>query len=247
MYNTTCIHSSQLYTAFGATSCRLARERSRTQYCSYAHQSVSANSIRLRLSNLVVQMSFSWLWGVVQKLAQFPAACLCPRWLSIHFCTKVQKHFRVCPRSGDLQKNASIPEGVKWSEVKWGEVRWGEGKWGEVKWSEVRWGEVKWSEGKLSEVKWSETCMPVGSPWRAEVNIKRQATLCTLQCPSDRLLHAWAQKVTKCGIHCWYLLNFWIIVSHVFRGRPVPWCPLHGPGQDAGQPTSRRWIRRIKC
>ena len=32
------------------------------------------------------------------------------------------------------------------------------------------------------------------------MKIKRQATLCTLQCPSDRLLHAWAQKVRKCGI-----------------------------------------------
>ena len=31
-------------------------------------------------------------------------------------------------------------------------------------------------------------------------NKKDKTTLCTLQCPSDRLLHVWAQKVTKCGI-----------------------------------------------
>ena len=50
------------------------------------------------------------------------------------------------------------------------------------------------------------------------------------------------QKVTKCGMrfdhrfasratsnqlpNCWYLQNFWIIVSQVLRGRPVLWCPL---------------------
>ena len=32
------------------------------------------------------------------------------------------------------------------------------------------------------------------------MKIKNRATLCTLQCPSDRFLHAGALKVTKCGI-----------------------------------------------
>ena len=31
------------------------------------------------------------------------------------------------------------------------------------------------------------------------MKIKNKTTLCTLQCPLDRFLHAWAQKVTKCG------------------------------------------------
>ena len=89
-------------------------------------------------------------------------------------------------------------------------------------------------------------------------NKKNKATLCTLQCPSDRLLHVWTQKVTKCGIKfdhrfpsratsnqmpkCWYLPNFWIILSQVFRGRPVPWCPLQVQvGMRASQRSGGRF------
>ena len=50
---------------------------------------------------------------------------------------------------------------------------------------------------KYSEVK--PVCPQAALKGTGE-NKKNKATLCTLQCPSDRLLHVWTQKVTKCGI-----------------------------------------------